>query len=104
MFHAADGPTAHRITWLGGTHVIMKKFIAEKAFEYIEKFRISRYRFIPNFVHLLLIIFSTMLIPTMINSLNQVSPITKDVSSMKRLMFGGSPCATGISFVLAIES
>jgi hypothetical protein len=43
MFHAADGPTTHRITWLGGTHVIMRKFTAEKAYEYIGKYKVSRY-------------------------------------------------------------
>jgi len=76
MFHAADGPNSHRITWLAGCHVITSKFVPVEAYQLIEKLKIT----------------SLFLIPTMINSFNQVQNITTDTSSVLTIAYGGAPC------------
>lgn len=76
MFHIADGPTTHAVTWLGGRHVIIPSFKPDLALEAIERERVT----------------STLLIPTMINFLINHPDIAKrDVSSLRIVTYGGAP-------------
>ncbi|HXH09155.1 MAG TPA: fatty acid--CoA ligase [Alphaproteobacteria bacterium] len=76
MFHIADGPTTHAVTWLGGRHVIIPSFKPDLALEAIERERVT----------------ATLLIPTMINFLINHPDITKrDVSSLRIVTYGGAP-------------
>ncbi|GIX48517.1 MAG: fatty-acid--CoA ligase [Candidatus Tectimicrobiota bacterium] len=76
MFHLADGPTSHRITWLGGTHVILPGFDAEAVLEAIARERVT----------------SLLLVPTMINFLVNHPRVTQyDLSSLRRICYGASP-------------
>jgi long-chain acyl-CoA synthetase len=76
MFHIADGPTTHAMTWLGGTHVIIPGFRADLALEAIERERVT----------------VTLLIPTMVNFLINHPDVTKrDLSSLRLVLYGGAP-------------
>jgi long-chain acyl-CoA synthetase len=76
MFHLADGPTSHRITWLGGTHVIVPGFDPTAVLEAIQRERVT----------------SVLLVPTMINFLvNSPAIGTYDLSSLRRILYGASP-------------
>jgi long-chain acyl-CoA synthetase len=76
MFHLADGPTSHRITWLGGTHVIVPGFEPAAVLEAIQRQRVT----------------SALLVPTMINFLiNHPTVGDYDLSSLRRILYGASP-------------
>jgi long-chain acyl-CoA synthetase len=76
MFHLADGPTSHAITWIGGTHVLIPGFKADLALEAIERERVT----------------VTILIPTMINFLIHHPDVRKrDLSSLRNITYGGAP-------------
>jgi long-chain acyl-CoA synthetase len=76
MFHLADGPTSHRITWLGGTHVIVPGFDPIAVLEAIQRERVT----------------SVLLVPTMINFLvNSPAIGDYDLSSLRRILYGASP-------------
>jgi long-chain acyl-CoA synthetase len=76
MFHIADGPTSHFITWLGGTHVIIPGFKPDVALEAMERERVS----------------ATLFIPTMINFLIHHPDVGKrDLSALRTIAYGGSP-------------
>jgi long-chain acyl-CoA synthetase len=76
MFHLADGPTSHRITWLGGTHVIVPVFEPVAVLEAIQRERVT----------------STLLVPTMINFLvNHPGVGDYDLHSLRRIIYGASP-------------
>jgi long-chain acyl-CoA synthetase len=76
MFHLADGPTSHRITWLGGTHVVLPGFDPVAVLEAIQRERVT----------------SLLLVPTMINLLvNQPTVGDYDLSSLRRILYGASP-------------
>jgi long-chain acyl-CoA synthetase len=76
MFHLADGPTSHRITWLGGTHVIVPSFEPLAVLEAIQRERVT----------------SVLLVPTMINFLvNHPAIGDYDLSSLRRVLYGASP-------------
>jgi long-chain acyl-CoA synthetase len=76
MFHIADGPTSHFITWLGGTHVIIPGFKPDLALEVMERERVT----------------ATLLIPTMINFLIHHPDVSKrDLSTLRSIAYGGSP-------------
>jgi long-chain acyl-CoA synthetase len=76
MFHIADGPTSHFITWLGGTHVIIPSFRPDLALEVIERERVT----------------ATLLIPTMINFLIHHPDIkARDLSTLRYIAYGGAP-------------
>jgi long-chain acyl-CoA synthetase len=76
MFHIADGPTTHAVTWLGGTHVIIPSFKPDLALEAIERERVT----------------ATLLIPTMINFLiNHPDVAKRDLSSLRIVTYGGAP-------------
>ena len=76
MFHLADGPTSHRITWLGGTHVIIPGFEPVAVLEAIQRERVT----------------SLLLVPTMINFLvNHPTVGDYDLRSLRRILYGASP-------------
>jgi long-chain acyl-CoA synthetase len=76
MFHIADGPTSHFITWLGGTHVIIPGFKPDLALEVIEREHVT----------------ATLLIPTMINFLIHHPDVSKrDLRTLRRIAYGGAP-------------
>jgi long-chain acyl-CoA synthetase len=76
MFHIADGPTSHFVTWLGGTHVIIPGFKPDLALEMIEREGVT----------------ATLLIPTMINFLIHHPDVGKrDLSALRSIAYGGSP-------------
>jgi acyl-CoA synthetase (AMP-forming)/AMP-acid ligase II len=76
MFHIADGPTSHFITWLGGTHVIIPGFRPDLALEVIERERVT----------------ATLLIPTMINFLIHHPDVkARDLSTLRCIAYGGAP-------------
>lgn len=76
MFHIADGPTSHFITWLGGTHVIIPGFKPDLALEVMERERVT----------------ATLLIPTMINFLIHHPDVDKrDLRALRRISYGGAP-------------
>jgi long-chain acyl-CoA synthetase len=76
MFHLADGPTSHRITWLGGTHVIVPGFEPLAVLEAIQREGVT----------------SVLLVPTMINFLVHHPAIAAyDLSSLRRILYGASP-------------
>eukprot|EP01090_Pellita_catalonica_P014486 TRINITY_DN3704_c0_g1_i1.p1 TRINITY_DN3704_c0_g1~~TRINITY_DN3704_c0_g1_i1.p1 ORF type:complete len:470 (-),score=77.44 TRINITY_DN3704_c0_g1_i1:1668-2867(-) len=78
-FHLADGPTSLRITWLGGTHVILDAFKPESVLQLIAKEKVS----------------TVVMIPTMINlCINHPNASQYDTSSLTHLIFGGSPMAS----------
>jgi acyl-CoA synthetase (AMP-forming)/AMP-acid ligase II len=76
MFHLADGASTYAITWVGGRHVIVPAFEPEAVAGAIEAEGVT----------------ATVLVPTMINMLiNHPAVRERDLSSMRRLLFGGSP-------------
>jgi long-chain acyl-CoA synthetase len=76
MFHIADGPTSHFITWLGGTHVIIPTFKPDLALEVMEREGVT----------------ATLLIPTMINFLIHHPDVrTRDLHTLRSIAYGGAP-------------
>ncbi len=76
MFHIADGPTSHFITWLGGTHVIIPTFKPDLALEVMERECVT----------------ATLLIPTMINFLIHHPDVhTRDLRTLRTIAYGGAP-------------
>jgi long-chain acyl-CoA synthetase len=78
MFHLADGSATCAVTQLGGTHAHVRAFNPESVLRCIERDRIT----------------SIVLVPTMITALINSPMITEvDLSSFRRLSYGGSPIA-----------
>jgi long-chain acyl-CoA synthetase len=76
MFHLADGPTSHAVTWLGGTHVIIPGFKPDLALDAMERERVT----------------ATLMIPTMINFLiNHPDVARRDLRSLRSIAYGGAP-------------
>jgi len=78
MFHIADNQWNTGITMQAGTHVFTKKFVPQEMLTLISHHQITH----------------TAMVPTMVNMLCQVPNVeTYDVSSLKKVNFGGSPIA-----------
>ena len=78
MFHIADNQWNTGVTMQAGTHVFTKKFVPVEMLELISRHQITH----------------TALVPTMVNMLCQVPHVeTYDVSSLKKVNFGGSSIA-----------
>jgi long-chain acyl-CoA synthetase len=76
MFHLADGPTSHAITWAGGAHVIIPGFKPDLALEVMERERVT----------------VTILIPTMVNFLiNHPDVRQRDLRALRNITYGGAP-------------
>jgi long-chain acyl-CoA synthetase len=78
MFHIADSQWNSGVTMHAGTHVFAKKFVPEEILDLISRHAITH----------------TALVPTMINMLCNVPDAgDRDVSSLRKINFGGSPIA-----------
>jgi len=78
LFHLADAWATWAITWVGGTHVLVREFDPKTVLETIEKERVTL----------------TNLIPTMLNLMVNDPDVGKyDYSSLRVLLSGGAPIA-----------
>ena len=81
MFHIADAQWNTGVTMHGGTHVFTQKFVPEEMLTLISQKQITH----------------TALVPTMINMLcNVPDAATYDVSSLRKINFGGSSIAPAV--------
>ena len=78
LFHLADAWATWAVTWVGGTHVLVREFDAKLVLETIQKERVTL----------------TNLIPTMLNLMVNHPDVGKfDYSSLRVLLSGGAPIA-----------
>jgi acyl-CoA synthetase (AMP-forming)/AMP-acid ligase II len=78
LFHLADAWATWAITWVGGTHVLVREFEAKVVFEVIEREKVTL----------------TNLIPTMLNLMVKHPGVGDyDYSSLRVLLSGGAPIA-----------
>lgn len=78
LFHLADAWATWAITWIGGTHVLIREFDAKVVLETIQKEKVTL----------------TNLIPTMLNLMVNHPDVGKfDYSSLRVLLSGGAPIA-----------
>ncbi|MCS7280630.1 MAG: long-chain-fatty-acid--CoA ligase [Desulfobacterota bacterium] len=78
MFHLADAWATWAVTWVGGTHVMVKRFDPKEVLETIEKEKVT----------------ITNMIPTMLNLLVKHPDFRKfDYSSLRVMLSGGAPIA-----------
>jgi len=78
LFHLADAWATWAVTWVGGTHVIVREFSSKVVLETIEKERVTL----------------TNLIPTMLNLMVNDPDVGKyDYRSLRVLLSGGAPIA-----------
>lgn len=79
MFHAAGTIAVLATVWNAGHHVVLPAFDPGHALDLIETYRVT----------------STLVVPTMLAALNEEQQRRpRDVSSLRFLSHGGSPCAT----------
>lgn len=86
LFHANGWGTPHALTWMGGTHVMIKKFDPETVFRLIEEEGVTLAAMVPTMVNMLL---------------NSPELSNYDLSSLERLVVGGA--ASPPAFVRAVE-
>jgi fatty-acyl-CoA synthase len=86
LFHANGWGTPHALTWVGGTHVMIKRFEPERVFELIEDEGVTLAAMVPTMVNMLL---------------NSPELADYDLSSLDRLAVGGA--ASPPAFVGAVE-
>ncbi|MBM4340426.1 MAG: fatty acid--CoA ligase [Deltaproteobacteria bacterium] len=78
LFHLADAWATWAITWVGGTHVLVREFDSKAVLETIQKERVTL----------------TNLIPTMLNLMVNYPEVGKyDYNSLRVLLSGGAPIA-----------
>jgi fatty-acyl-CoA synthase len=78
LFHLADAWATWAVTWVGGTHVLVREFDAKVVLEAIEKEKVTL----------------TNLIPTMLNLMVNHPDVGKyDYRSLRVLLSGGAPIA-----------
>ncbi|MEA2646686.1 MAG: hypothetical protein QOE92_1769 [Chloroflexota bacterium] len=76
MFHSGDGLHTFATTWVGATHTFVPSFDPDRLTAAIEKERVTL----------------TVLVPSMISMLvNHPSTATRDLSSLRFLLYGASP-------------
>src|SRR5260370_8884424 len=76
MFHLADIASTFALTMVGGCHVFIPMFNPISMLEVIQREKVT----------------ATLIVPTMINALlNHPDVDTYDISSMRRITYGGSP-------------
>jgi len=81
LFHLADAWATWAMTWVGGTHVLVREFDARAVLEMMEREKVTL----------------TNLIPTMINLMVNHPDVGKfDYSSLRVLLSGGAPIAPGV--------
>jgi len=78
LFHLADAWATWAVTWVGGTHILVREFDPKSVLETIERERVTL----------------TNLIPTMLNLMvNHPDVARYDYSSLRVLLSGGAPIA-----------
>jgi len=78
LFHLADAWATWAVTWVGGTHVLVREFDAKVVLETIQREKVTL----------------TNLIPTMLNLMVNHADVGKfDYSSLRVLLSGGAPIA-----------
>ncbi|HUL29076.1 MAG TPA: long-chain-fatty-acid--CoA ligase, partial [Thermodesulfobacteriota bacterium] len=78
LFHLADAWATWAVTWVGGTHVLVREFDARVVLETIQREKVTL----------------TNLIPTMLNLMVNHSEVGRyDYSSLRVLLSGGAPIA-----------
>jgi len=78
LFHLADAWATWAVTWVGGTHVLVREFDAKSVLETIQREKVTL----------------TNLIPTMLNLMVNYPDVGKfDYSSLRVLLSGGAPIA-----------
>jgi acyl-CoA synthetase (AMP-forming)/AMP-acid ligase II len=78
LFHLADAWATWAITWVGGTHVLVREFDPKTVLETVEREKVTL----------------TNLIPTMLNLMVNYSDVGKyDYRSLRVLLSGGAPIA-----------
>jgi len=78
LFHLADAWATWAVTWVGGTHVLVKEFDAKVVLETIQREKVTL----------------TNLIPTMLNLMVNHPDVAKfDYNSLRVLLSGGAPIA-----------
>ena len=81
LFHVNGWGTPHFLTAKGGTHVMLRKFAAQKVLELVQEEKVTRF----------------FIIPTMINAIMERPDLASyDLSSLKDVLIGGSPPPTGM--------
>lgn len=76
LFHVNGWGTPQFLTWVGGTHVMLRKFEPDEVLSHIQTFSVTR----------------IFLVPTMINMLLKYPEFNKyDISSLKLIIIGGAP-------------
>jgi fatty-acyl-CoA synthase len=76
LFHVNGWGTPHYITAIGGTHIMLRRFIPDVVLRLVEKHRVTH----------------ASLVPTMANFLNQAAEQhVYDLSSWRYMTFGGAP-------------
>ena len=78
MFHLTGGPTAWLIFWVGGTHVVQKRFEPKNTFELVEREHVTRVVWVPTMI-------------TMLLAHPDVG--TVNFSSLRLVIYGASPIA-----------
>jgi acyl-CoA synthetase (AMP-forming)/AMP-acid ligase II len=76
MFHLADGCSTYALTWVGGTHVTVPAFEPRAVARAIEAEGVTAVTLVPTMVNLLI---------------NDPAIGGHDLSSLRRLFYGGSP-------------
>jgi fatty-acyl-CoA synthase len=76
LFHANGWGTPHALTWVGGTHVMIKKFEPEAVFRQIAQEGVTLAAMVPTMVSMLL---------------NSPELSNHDLTSLERLVVGGAP-------------
>lgn len=84
LFHVNGWGTPHYVTALGGTHVMLRRFIPARVFECIERYRVTYANLVPTMVGMLL---------------DSPDRSRHDLSSIIRFNVGGAPSPS--SFVKA---
>ncbi len=84
LFHVNGWGTPHYVTALGGTHVMLRRFIPATVLELVERYRVTNAAFVPTMVGMLL---------------SEPTRGMRDLSSLRQMNVGGAPSPS--SFVAA---
>ncbi len=84
LFHVNGWGTPHYVTALGGTHVMLRRFIPAMVLELVERYKVTNAAFVPTMVGMLL---------------SEPTRATRDLSSLRQMNVGGAPSPS--SFVAA---
>lgn len=79
LFHVNGWGTPQALTGVGGTHVMMRKFDAAQALRLVEAERVTSFYVVPTMMNMML---------------NHPDVASRDLSSLRVVMLGGSPAPT----------